>query len=129
MKVLIADCPPELRDQIHVGLDAFATFQIHEAEGLKALELIRRYQYDLIFLYVGSGKQSKERLIDRMEGRDGETPIIVVAKPPIIEDLKGQKVRARVFTFLEDPLAPVELFRSVQRFQQRKEVREVRSTL
>ncbi|HET9482061.1 MAG TPA: hypothetical protein VFP98_09925 [Candidatus Polarisedimenticolia bacterium] len=126
MRVLIADCPASLRDQIHVGLDAFATFQVDTASGSEAMERLRRYEFDLVILGIGADRDAADRFLGRLFEQKNPPALIVVAKEVVIQELRGCEDRARFFTLLEEPLEPVGFFRAIHRFLQRRTMRGLR---
>ncbi len=122
MKVLVAEKDPVLRDQVIMGLNAFADMEVHEASGLMALDRIRHGEYNVLVLGLGLGADDPGfDLLDRLRSDDLEIDIVVVATEGIISQLREEKARGRIFAFLVNPLDPVEFFRTLARLIHRRE--------
>ena len=119
MKILIADCSPGTRDQVHVAFDAFSTFEVDVSDGFDAYEMTRRVDYDAVVVAVGSSLDSSGKLLERLGEQGADTPLIVVAREETIFQLKREKVRSNIYAFVKDPIDPVDLFRTVSRLKRR----------
>jgi len=123
MKCLIADCPPAVRDQIHVALDAFNQFTVDTDEGGGAVARLEKFHYDLVFVGVRNSRVVPGGILDRSLEPGRPCKVFVVGSKETVQSLKTQKIRARVMAFLTDPLSAVDLYRCLHRFLQRREVR------
>ncbi len=127
MKVLIADIETETQDRVQVGLESFRGVEVETAKGTVALDRIRMGQFDCVFAGVGTGPDGDEEFARLLEG-ESEALVVAVGGEPAIQKVKDSDARRQVFAFLQSPVEPVELYRTVSRVMQRSSDQAVSSS-
>ncbi len=120
MRLFVAVHNAALAAQIRVGLAAFGDIEIDEEQGVLALEKIRRSEIDGLILGLDPTAPECEKLLDQVRIDMPLLDIIVVAHDALLKKLREEKVRGRLFGLLVQPLEPVEFFRTIRRFREKR---------
>jgi len=117
MKILVAVVGTGVQDEIQVGLEAIDGVEVECAEGLMALDRVRRCNYAAVFLGWQTGQD--DSLARILEERP-DLPFVVCAQDAVLRRVKQERVK--VSAVLELPLDSVEFFKVVHRLLQRLSV-------
>ena len=112
--VIVVDDHPAVRELCRIGLEAAGLRVIEAADGVEALELIRRERPDLILLDIMmprlSGWEVAAELLNEPSMND--IPIIFISALTGLHERKRASVLG-AFDYLTKPLDPAELAKNV----------------
>ena len=114
MKILVANLGSGVQDTIQVGLEAFEGVEVECAEGMVALDRVRRCNYDAVFLGWQEGQDDS---VARILEERPDLPLVLCAQDAVLRRVKQERVKFAAV--LELPLEPVDFFKVVHRLLQR----------
>jgi CheY-like chemotaxis protein len=133
--VLVAEVDKVIRDQVLVGLESFGDIETDAATGLEALELVRKREFDCIFVGFNQSDTSGQDFLDKLKTMNPQTELILLAPEAhakrLSQDNNGSRPpprqprawrsgwRLRIFSVLRKPLVPLEFYRTVGRLRKR----------
>lgn len=120
MRVLLVIGDPHLRDQVTVGLEAFKDIAVEVAEGLLALDKLRRTELDAVLIELGPSAPENEQLLEQFRAEALAGELILVGHDALTDRLREEKLRGKVFSFFTQPLDPVDFFRTINRLRQKR---------
>lgn len=119
MEILLVEKDALTRDHLKVGLQQFPEFQVTVGQGYRGINELRAQSFDCVFLGVDPRDQESMGLLQHMRSFDRTTELVVLTPPRSVRDLTGDRSRYDIYTFLQTPIDPKELFEFVGRFLER----------
>jgi CheY-like chemotaxis protein len=135
VRVLVAEVDKVIRDQVLVGLESFADIETDAATGVEALDLVRKRDFQCIFVGFNQSDTSGQDFLDKLKSMNPQTELILLAPEAharrLSQDHTGSRPaprhprawrsgwRLRVFSVLRKPLVPLEFYRTVGRLRKR----------
>ena len=123
MRILVVIDEAQYRDQVEVGLRAFADLDVDFASGTAALEKAQARDYDAILIHWSASSSEGRELFEKLREENVDQEFLIAAHEQAIKKLREQRVRGRIFALLHDPIDAVEFFRAIGRLQSRQPAR------
>jgi DNA-binding NarL/FixJ family response regulator len=120
MRLLLVIGNSLLRDQVRVGLQAFGDIVIEEADGQLAPDKLRRHELDALLVDIDPATPENETLLEQLRNESRPTEVVVFGHEAIADRMREEKLRGRIFSFFQQPLDPVEFFRTINRLRQKR---------
>jgi DNA-binding NarL/FixJ family response regulator len=120
MRLLLVIGNSLLRDQVRVGLMAFGDIVIEEADGQLAPDKLRRHELDALLVDIDPATPENETLLEQLRNESRPTEVVVFGHEAIADRMREEKLRGRIFSFFQQPLDPVEFFRTINRLRQKR---------
>jgi DNA-binding NarL/FixJ family response regulator len=120
MRLLLVIGNSLLRDQVRVGLQAFGDIVIEEADGQLAPDKLRRHELDALLVDIDPATPENEQLLEQLRNESRPTEVVVFGHEAIADRMREEKLRGRIFSFFQQPLDPVEFFRTINRLRQKR---------
>ena len=120
MRLLMVIGNSLLRDQVRVGLQAFGDIVIEEADGQLAPDKLRRHELDALLVDIDPASPENEHLLEQLRNESRPTEVVVFGHEAIADRMREEKLRGRIFSFFQQPLDPVEFFRTINRLRQKR---------
>jgi DNA-binding NtrC family response regulator len=119
MDILLVEKDALTRDHLKVGLQQVPEFQVTVGEGYRGINELRSQSFDCVFLGVDPRDQESLGVLQHMRSFDRTTELVVLTSPRSVRDLTGDRSRYDIYTFLQTPIDPKELFEFIGRFLER----------
>ena len=119
MDILLVEKDPLTRDQLKVGLQQFPEFQVTVGEGYRGINELRNQGFDGVFIGVDPRDKESSGLLQHLRSFDQTTELVVLTASRNLKDMAADKGRYDIYTFLQTPIDPKELFEFVGRFRER----------
>jgi len=122
--ILVVDDEPDVREYLKTVLEDAEFKVVTAADGVEALEMIRREKPDFISLDLIMPRKSGHKLLYELKKDKGlsRIPVLIVtahARDELgkenLEDLLSNRVMSGPGTYLEKPVNPLSYVRSIQR--------------
>lgn len=117
MKILVADDEKGVAEVISAWLThkGHKVDQVHD--GLRALELLKRNQYDLAFLDFSMPEVTGLELLEYLQQTKSHTRTVLITGYQLVEDFFAKAVG--IDEFMEKPIRIADLDRVVEKFSRR----------
>jgi DNA-binding NtrC family response regulator len=119
MDILLIEKDPLVRDQLKVGLQQFPEFQVTVGMGYRGINELRNQAFDGVFVGIDPKDKESSGLLQHLRSFDRTTELVVLAAPRSLKDMAADKGRFDIYTFLQTPIDPRELFEFIGRFRER----------
>lgn len=119
MDILLVEKDALVRDHLKVGLQQFPEFQVTVGLGYRGINELRSQGFDCVFPGVDPRDQESMGLLQHLRSFDRTTELVVLTSPRSVKDMAGDKAKFDIYTFLQTPIDPKELFEFIGRFLER----------
>jgi DNA-binding NtrC family response regulator len=124
MDVLLVEKDPLIRDQVKVGLQQFAEFQVTVGVGHAGINEVRGRHFDAIFLGVDPRQKDTVKLLHHLRSFDTTTEVFVLTAPRNVRDMAVDKSKYNIHSFVPTPIVVKEFFGLLGRFIERRTERQ-----
>lgn len=124
MDVLLVEKDPLVRDQVKVGLQQCADFQVTVGIGHAGINEVRGRHFDCVFLGVDPRIKETVKLLHHLRSFDTTTELFVLTSPRSMRDMSVDKSKYNIHTFVQTPIVLKELFGLLGRFLERRTERQ-----
>lgn len=120
MDVLLVEKDPLLRDLVKVGLQQFPGVQVTVGAGLSGVSLAQSKRFDCVFLGVDPRDQGSAQLLQHLRSFEREADLFVLTEVRNVKDMRVDKTKYQVHSFVPAPVAVKDFFGMFGRYQERR---------